>query len=283
MGLHELTTRLEKIDALDRPGRAVAGAVSRVLPPGPVKDLLSGTWLGHTLHPVLTDLPIGTLTSAMLLDLLGGEDTDRAAELLIGVGLVSSLPTAAAGLSDWTDTIAGERRLGFVHASSNTVALALYSGSWLARRRGNRRLGVALGFAGGAATLVGAYLGGHLSLTKGVGVDQTAFETGPRDWTAVLGEDELTDGELRRVDVEGTAVLLFKRGAEIRALSNRCSHLGCPLDEGQVHDGRVTCPCHGSTFRLDDGAVVRGPARTPQPVYEVRIEDGKLEVRRAHH
>ena len=278
MGLYELTERLGRIDALDGLGKTVAGAVARVFPHGPVKDVLSGTWLGHSVHPMLTDVPIGAWLSAGALDVLGDESTDTASEILIGVGLVASLPTMAAGLSDWSDTIGSERRIGFVHGGSNVVVSLLYASSLWARRRGNRSLGVSLGLIGAGVTAASAYLGGHLSLAMGVGVDHTAFEHGPMDWTTVMPESDLGD-EPRAVDVEDTTVMLVRRGGTIAALANRCSHLGGPLSEGELGDGTVTCPWHQSTFALVDGSIVTGPARAPQPAYDVRVEDGGIQIK----
>jgi nitrite reductase/ring-hydroxylating ferredoxin subunit/uncharacterized membrane protein len=279
MGIYELTERLEGLEGLDDFGSVVADAVGKLLPPGALKDALSGTWLGHSLHPVLTDLPIGTWTSAALLDLLGGEESARAAELLVGLGILSSLPTAASGFSDWADTQEGERRVGLIHAISNTAALGLLSGSYAARRRGNRRAGVLLGLAGTGIATFGAYLGGHLTMGLGVGANQTAFEDGITEWTAVADAGAAIEGEPTKVVHNATQLVLVKRGPRLYCLSSRCSHLGGPLDEGSVSGRAITCPWHDSTFDLDDGSVIRGPARCPQPAYEAREREGKIEVR----
>ncbi|MBA3431390.1 MAG: Rieske 2Fe-2S domain-containing protein, partial [Actinobacteria bacterium] len=246
---------------------------------GAVKNILSGTWLGHALRPALSDVPIGAWVSAMLLDLFGDEATDKAAQRLVGIGILAAVPTAASGLSDWADTGGGQRRVGLVHASANTTSLLLYSSSWFARRRGNRGLGAIFGFAGGGATLVGAYLGGHLSYAQGVGVDQTVFDEGPDDWSAVATEDELTDRAPKKVLVNSAGVLLYKDGDRIYAIASRCSHLGGPLEEGEIRDHSVVCPWHASAFSLADGAVIEGPARSPQPPYDVRAREGKIEIR----
>ncbi|MBW3615391.1 MAG: Rieske (2Fe-2S) protein [Actinobacteria bacterium] len=280
MRLRRLPEVVESAEVLDAPGDAVAGVVGKLLPPGPFKDALSGTWLGHALHPMLTDLPIGFWTSAFVLDFVGGHESDAAARRLVGWGVVAAVPTAASGLSDWADTTGGEKRVGVVHALANSVALACYTASWIARRRGHRTTGVALGVAGGAAATVGGYLGGHLISALGVGVDNTAFEEGPQDWTAVGSADQLAPGRPLLVDAAGVAVLVMQEGERIYGLANRCTHRGGPLHEGEVSGGCVSCPWHGSVFRLDDGEVERGPAALPQPVYEVRVRDGRLEVRR---
>ena len=279
MGLYERTERLEELGALDPLGEKLANVVSRLVPHGPVKDLLSGTWLGHSLHPVLTDVPIGAWVSASILDVVGGERTEEASEVLIGVGLLSAVPTVATGLTDWSDTIAGERRVGLLHAAGNVVVAALYGASLWARRRGNRGLGVLLGLSGGGVAMWSAYLGGHLSLGLGVGVNHTAYEKGGEEWTSTVPVDA-HGSEPQVVRVDDTAVVLVRRADRILALANTCSHLGGPLNEGEVRDGEIVCPWHLSTFRLEDGTVVRGPARSPQPAYDVRVEGGRVEVRR---
>lgn len=161
--MEALVERISRNKRLDSIGQAVGGAVGKVLKPGPVKDFLSGTWLGHAAHPVLTDLPIGSFTSALALDLLGGEDAAAGAQTLVGLGILSAVPTALTGLSELADL--GEERdwaVGAAHAFGNTAALACYGLSYLARRRGNRAMGIFWTVAGSAAMSWSAYLGGHL-------------------------------------------------------------------------------------------------------------------------
>ena len=279
--LHVLPERLGNLDQLDRPARVLASIAGRI-GPGKLKDALSGSWLGHALHPFLTDLPIGTWTSATLLDVVGGDESAAAADRLIGAGVLASLPTAVTGTTDWADTEksdANVRRVGVVHATANVVALGLFAGSLLARRRGNRARGKVLSFAGMGALTIGGHLGGHLSFAKGVGVDQTTFEERPTDWHRALDDTELGEGERRLVDVDGVAVVVGRDQGRLYALANRCCHRGGPLHRGTVANGEITCPWHGSTFRVEDGSLVRGPAAYPQPVYDVRVQDGAIEVR----
>jgi nitrite reductase/ring-hydroxylating ferredoxin subunit/uncharacterized membrane protein len=279
--LHTIPERLANVERLDSPARALA-TVARKVGPGKVKDALSGTWLGHALHPLLTDVPIGTWTSATFLDVLGGDESGPAADRLIGAGIIASLPTAVTGATDWADTERSDesvRRLGVVHATANVVALGLFAGSLLARRRGNRARGKALSLAGMGALTVGGHLGGHLSYAKGVGVDQTTFEERPTDWRPALADAALGEGERQLVEVEGVGVVVGRDGGVLFALANRCCHRGGPLHRGTVANREITCPWHGSTFRVADGSVVRGPAAYPQPVYDVRVEDGTIHVR----
>src|SRR4051794_26708787 len=209
--LHHLVERVGAASALDEPAEAVAEWVRGAIPKGPVKDALSGVPLGHAGHPLLTDVPIGTWLSATLLDVVGGDESRAASRRLIAAGILASLPAAASGLNDWADTTPADdsvRRVGAVHALANVAALTLYGASLAARRGGRHARGVTLGFAGAAALGLGGHLGGHLSYAKAVGVDQTAFESGPEEWTDVLDDSALGEGELCGVEVGGRAIVL---------------------------------------------------------------------------
>jgi nitrite reductase/ring-hydroxylating ferredoxin subunit/uncharacterized membrane protein len=278
----EVADAITALDQLDAPARAVGKTVRDTVSAGPVKDALSGTWLGHALHPVLTDLPIGTWTSAVLLDWLGGERSREAADRLIALGLAFALPTAVTGATEWADAEPASdevRRVGAVHAAANASAAMLFGASLSARRSGARGTGRLLALAGAGVMTASGLLGGHLSFAQGVGVDQTAFEEPPDEWTAALRDSDLPEGQSRYAEVGGVGVLVARHGGQVYALSNRCVHRGGALDEGELHDGCVTCPLHGSTFRLSDGQVERGPAAYPQPVWHVRVRNGVIELK----
>jgi nitrite reductase/ring-hydroxylating ferredoxin subunit/uncharacterized membrane protein len=280
--LHQLAERVGAAAALDGPAEAVAGWVRGIVPRGPVKDVLSGTPLGHALHPFLTDLPIGTWTSSALLDVVGGRAARPASERLIAAGLLAAVPTAASGLNDWADTTPADdsvRRMGAVHAVANVTALGLYAASLVARRRDRHGRGVALGMAGIGALTVGGHLGGHLSYAKAVGVDRTAFETGPEDWTEVYEDGALPEGALRSAELGGRKLVIARLHGQVHALADTCAHRGGALSDGKIVGDCVECPLHGSRFRLGDGGVERGPSAYPQPVYEVRVADGRIAVR----
>ncbi|HWB72168.1 MAG TPA: Rieske 2Fe-2S domain-containing protein [Egibacteraceae bacterium] len=280
MGVEALTARIEHSPALAAVGRSLGRRFASVVRPGTVKDLLSGTWLGHPLHPLLTDLTIGAWTSAAALDLFGGRQTQAAADALVGLGVASALPTAVTGLSDLSDVEDRQvRGIGAAHALGNTGALALYGLSYVARRRGQRPVATTLSVLGGAVMAAAGFLGGHLSYRKGLGVDRTAFLARLDEWTAVADDDALPEAKAQRVTVSGTDVLLYRHEGRIYALTNRCSHRGGPLDKGRIEDAQVTCPWHRSRFCLLDGSIVQGPATAPQPVYDVRVQAGKIEIR----
>ena len=276
--LQQTVRRLERLEALDKVARPLARTVGRAVRPRAVRNLLSGTFLGHPLHPTLTDVPIGAWIMSALLD-AAGPAAEQAADLLVTAGVIAAVPTAATGLNDWSDTDEPASRVGLVHATLNTTALSLYLASAVARARGRRRGGKALGLAGLGVLTGGAYLGGHLSFGLGVDVNRTAWQQQPQQWTPVLAGTDLPDGQHRKADAGGVPVLLYRTGGTVYALDATCTHMGGPLEDGTISDGCVTCPWHGSTFRLADGTIVRGPASTPQPCYQTRIQDGRIEVR----
>ncbi len=277
--LSDIANKLERAEALDDIGEALTGPVAAATRPDGVKQALSGGWLGHQLHPMLTDVPLGAWLSATALDVLGNAHDGVAARRLVGIGILAALPTAASGASDWVDTYGGEKRLGVAHALGNSVALVLQCASYRARRRGRRGRGALMSMAGLGAALGSAYLGGHLSYALGVGVNHTAFEFPPDDWTDVIAEDDLVDDRPIRADAGGVPVMVVRHGGAIRALSATCNHAGGPLDEGEIVDGCVVCPWHQSHFRLADGVARRGPAAIAQPTWATRVIDGRVEVR----
>jgi nitrite reductase/ring-hydroxylating ferredoxin subunit/uncharacterized membrane protein len=281
VGFHASAEKLGGLERLDAPAGAAAKAVQQVVGQGALKDLLSGTRLGHPLHPLLTDIPIGTLASATMLDLLAKERGEPAADILVAIGLLSALPTAAAGAADWSDSYGPDQRVGAVHAVANVIGLGLYGWSLRARRRGDRRAGTALGLAGMTSMAVGGYLGGHLSHSRGVGVNNAFYQHAPEDWTGVLEEAQLQEGASVRAVAGDATVLLYRSDGRIHAIGSRCSHAGGPLDEGDIDAANctVTCPWHQSVFRLEDGSVVHGPASVPQAAYETRTQDGQIEIR----
>ncbi|HEX4216801.1 MAG TPA: DUF2231 domain-containing protein, partial [Acidimicrobiales bacterium] len=242
-----------------------------------IRNLLSGTDLGHPLHPVLVDLPIGFWTSAMLLDYTG-RGQRRGARWLMAAGVLSALPAMASGLSDWSDTDLAEKRVGVVHAALNTTAVACFTMSWWARRKGGRS-GQGWSWLGATVATGAGWLGGHLAYNMGVGVDTNAFEVGPADWSKVSGEVD-GNGGVSGVTVDGVRVVAVQTGGTARVLADRCSHRGGPLSEGHRQGNCIVCPWHCSQFDLDSGVPTKGPASVPQPVYEARVEEGDLEVRR---
>jgi nitrite reductase/ring-hydroxylating ferredoxin subunit/uncharacterized membrane protein len=279
-GREAIAARLERLTFLDPVSGYVQRGVRAAVPQDTAaKDVLSGTWLGHPIHPPLTDVVVGSWTSAWLLDLFGGQMARSGSELLLGTGIATAVPTAAAGLSDWAELRGGTQRVGLVHAFGNTTALTLQVMSLRARLRGDHSKGVGLSTLAMGVAGMSAWLGGHLSFGRGVGVNQTAFEDFPAAWTALTDDSQLEPGKPIRRSAQGAGVMLVRHHGVIHALADRCSHRGCSLADGTLREGTITCKCHGSTFTLD-GRVVTGPATAPQPSLEVRVREGKIEVRR---
>ena len=249
-----------------------------------VLELLhGGRWVGHPLHPALSDLPIGLWAGVVVLDVAdrdpavhGGID---AAGVLSAAGIVTAGAAVLTGLSDWTVSSDQDRRVGLVHGLLNTVGLGLQGVSLGTRMAGHRGPARALGAAGLAVTAAAGYLGGHLVFTRGVMVNRVAWAIGPRRWTRTLLEADLPDDSPTAVEPEGRPVMLYRHGGRLYAIDNVCSHAGGLLSRGPVEELIVTCPLHGSRFALADGCVVRGPASQPQPALPTRIRNGWIEVR----
>jgi uncharacterized membrane protein len=167
------TERLERATTLDGPIHSIAPVIRAAIGDGRLSGLLSGQWLGHALHPLLTDVPIGTWTSSLILDFVGDQSTEAAADLLVGVGVAAVVPTALSGWADWSRTLTPEQsRVGLVHAAANLTAASMFSVSLLCRRRGRRGVAKLLSVAGAGALGVGGYLGGHLSYARSVGTGE---------------------------------------------------------------------------------------------------------------
>ncbi len=289
MGSPLIETLLGRAAWMDRPGEALQNFWHRLfkilgaLGP-PLKDFLHGTWLGHPLHALLTDVPIGAWTALVLLDLVDivtGESFGRAPDLVLWLGVLAALAAWLAGYTDWSDTVDLERRTGLTHGVLMTVGILLFVVSGLMRLPGD---GVAapatVSLIGYLVVAVGAYFGGELPFGFGTQVNRNAFIPLPEDFVPVARADEIAEGApvLGR-GPDGLRVLLFQQGGEITAINDVCAHAGGPLHEGEVRDGIVTCPWHGSRFRIRDGALRGGPATFPQVRFQVRVRAGTVEVK----
>jgi nitrite reductase/ring-hydroxylating ferredoxin subunit/uncharacterized membrane protein len=273
---------LEPIDqALERAVDAAVAAGGEAA--RPVRRFLHGSWLGHPLHPALTDVPIGAWTTAAVLDALdvatGGDRLAAGADAAVAVGLAGAVGAAVTGLNDWQPTDGRARKVGVAHGLLNGGATLLYGISLIMRKRGARAAGRGFGFAGLLVVTASAWLGGHLVSEERIGVDHSRDRPLPDDFVPVLPAAELAEGTLQRVEANGTPILLVRRGERIHALAETCSHLGGPLAEGELRGDSVVCPWHGSRFALVDGRVLDGPSSFPQPCLQVRVRDGQIEVR----
>ena len=274
-------------DGLQHIIQVVVGAHRK--PPRRLKSLLNGTWLGHPLHPAITDVPITAWITTAVFDVLWLISpvtfawAARGAEVTALIGLLAALGAIVTGLTDWSDTYGAERRVGLNHALFNALATTLYLVSFVLRlvqAPGDSILAAIIGFVGLASVLYAAYLGGDMVFTKGTGVNHTAWEAGSDDYEAVLPLERVEENKLYRVTASGVPVVLVRRGLQLYAISATCPHAGGPLDEGTLDGDIVECPWHGSRFCMRDGRVLTGPATVHAPRYDVRVRNGQVEVRR---
>ena len=274
--------RLERLTVLDKPAAVIRRTVQKIVSNPAVKDALHGVWLGHSLHPALAQVTLGSFISASLIDLVGGDR--KVSSGLMVTGLAAAVPTVAAGWTDWSESNPDQQRVGLVHASSNYAAVLCYAGALLQRRRG--RSGRLLSLAGLALGGSGATIGGHLSYRQGLGpnhVDRIE-DLAPKEWESLGPVADLRDGEpVRRLIGDDVPVMVVRRGADFCVLSDRCPHLAAPLHEGELigtdGDARIVCPWHGSQFFLDDGEVARGPATAAAARFETRVVGEELQAR----
>jgi nitrite reductase/ring-hydroxylating ferredoxin subunit/uncharacterized membrane protein len=249
-----------------------------------VADLLHGTWLGHPLHPVLITIPIGAWSLATIFDGLSlvqnSREAARTADRLIAIGIAAAVPTALAGLADYSTIKQEAAAEGALHGMMNGGGLGLYMLSLAARRSGRRNTGLLLSLSALGLVSASGWIGGELVYRHKVGVNHAGSPSHSEDWIPVLGHDEIADGESRRVLINDDPVMVHRTAHAVYALGATCSHAGGPLEEGTVEGECVTCPWHQSVFDLRDGSVVHGPATNAQPRYEARWRRGRIEVRR---
>jgi nitrite reductase/ring-hydroxylating ferredoxin subunit/uncharacterized membrane protein len=276
------------------------GLLNRMFQSGmlrPLKLFLNGTWIGHPLHPVLKDIPVGAWTFTVIFDLAGllfnVPSFGLAASVTTAVGIFGALGAAVAGLMDWMDVDPPEKSVGAVHAILNVTATVIFSVALFMRWQSHWQLSWTICIvslvAYGLMTF-GATLGGALVYRMGVMINRNAYAHGPADFRPAIAAAKLVEGQMTRVDVDGQPVLLVKTSSAagagsasgtgtIFAIGAVCSHYGAPLNKGTIEDGCVRCPWHGSRFALADGAVREGPTCTPVPSYEVRVVGDQVEVK----
>ena len=281
--LAELLERAAETPALDRYAVPYQRLVRRLIPRGPLRDILHGVHLGHPVHPPLAQIPLGAWFSAGILDLFPGHRIASGA--LVTVGLTAAVPTAVAGATDFSELHEQQMRVGVVHAATNVTATALYAASLVARVRRRPMRGRLLGYAGLATVSVGGYIGGHLAYRMAAGANhaEAVPHLIPPGWQRLARLDELPEGQLVPVQLGAVPLLVIRQASQVHVLADRCSHLSGPLHEGRRtgwgEDAQIECPWHGSTFRLRDGAVIHGPATAPQPTLRTRVVDGAVEVK----
>ncbi|MBB6098606.1 nitrite reductase/ring-hydroxylating ferredoxin subunit/uncharacterized membrane protein [Deinobacterium chartae] len=251
-----------------------------------LENALHGVPIGTPLHPVIVTVPIGAWTVAGVLDLLdlrGRREVRAGADIAVNVGIVGAAFAAVTGLTDWHKV--GEfklkRRVGFVHGSLNATALLMYIASSVLRARGARGVARPLGWAAFMISGASAHLGGTLVYKEAQGVTHVADLAPPDGFVPVLEEQALPENRPTRVLAGEVPVVLVRQEGQVYALAERCAHLGGPLAEGELQQGSLRCPWHGSRFRLQDGSVLEGPSAHAQPCFVTRVRNGKIEVQAA--
>jgi nitrite reductase/ring-hydroxylating ferredoxin subunit/uncharacterized membrane protein len=270
------------LDAVADPlSKAVRGAYEAAGPIGQqAKNALHGVWLGHPLHPVFTDLPLGAWTTALALDVAadGEPGMRRAATFAIGVGLAGAVGAAVTGLTDWSETDGRSRRTGLVHGLLNITATTLMAAAYVSRKGNTRARARACAWTGYAIALGAAYFGGDLVYGQRVGVTHAVVEE-PESFTPIAKSADVPDESMTRARKGDVDVLLARQHGRLCALAHSCAHMGGPLSEGTLKDGSVVCPWHASEFALDDGHVINGPATQSQPCFATREREGTIEVK----
>ena len=264
-------------DALGATAEAVLAPLGRR-----ARNFLHGVWLGHPLHVVLTDIPVGAWTTAAACDtyelVTGDNSAALVSDVAVGIGVAGALAASVTGLTDYSAVFEKPRRVATVHAVCNIVATACYAVSLWQRYNGQRRNGIITALTGYALSAAGAYLGGHLVFNERIGVNHAPEEL-PWEWTPLMEESDLPARKLCKAEVAGVPVVALRVGERIVVMAEKCSHLGGPMSEGRFDGETLTCPWHHSQFDLD-GRVVNGPATYAQPCFQVRVRRGRIEVRR---
>ncbi|MGZ8564177.1 MAG: Rieske 2Fe-2S domain-containing protein [Candidatus Limnocylindria bacterium] len=249
-----------------------------------LQDFLNGSWLGHSVHPVVVDVVVGGSTVALLLQLLAWltpAEVRTALVWTVALTWLAGLSAIVTGLTDFKDTAKGdEQNIVGLHGLINIVATLALIGAFVALLGEADGLAGWLIVAGFLVLSVGAFIGGHVVFKYGYMVNYNAFARGrkAKEFTAVLPAADLADATPTQAMLGTTALVVVRRGDLVFALKETCSHAGGPLSKGQLAGDTIVCPWHGSAFRLSDGAVRHGPSSTRQVAYRARITGDQVEV-----
>jgi nitrite reductase/ring-hydroxylating ferredoxin subunit/uncharacterized membrane protein len=253
-----------------------------------VADFLHGVWLGHPLHPVLTDVTIGAWTLGTIFDcaaaITDSDELRTSADHATLAGTVAAVPTAITGMVDFSTIPKSIAAPVFLHATLNVINFSLYLGSVQARRNGNRRKGVILSSVAFGLTMVSAWIGGTLVYRHKIGVSRADKFSKPKRFVPVAKVDCLKSGRPVCVEYDEKPVMLYRYGEEILAIGNTCAHAAGQLHEGKIEGHCVECPKHQSVYDMRNGKVVHGPACQPVMAFDTRVRNGNIEIRmQANH
>jgi nitrite reductase/ring-hydroxylating ferredoxin subunit/uncharacterized membrane protein len=248
----------------------------------PVQGFLNGTWLGHPVHAVVTDVPVGALTVSIVADLIGQHVV---ADVSMVLGVLAMVAAAVTGLADYAEVDGNARNRATVHGTIMVVTLVLYLASLLIRsgNPADRLVPILIAVVAYLLLALGAAIGGDLVYLIGTHVDRHAWRGAGTKWIALDlgGAADIPQGGPTKLRAGINDLVVVREGDRILALHAQCAHAGGPLAEGEIVGDQIQCPWHGSRFRLADGHVTRNPSMYDQPAYDVRrSESGGWEVRR---
>ena len=281
------------LERLSRPFARLSNGTAKVMDgffgvlgrPGKLlQDFLNGSWLGHSLHPVVVDVVVGGSTVAVLLQVLswlGVADLRTALVWVVGLTWLAGISAIVTGLTDFKDTATGnERNVVGLHGLVNIVTTLILVVAFFLLLGGADVVAGWLVVVSFGLLSIGAFIGGHVVFKYGYMVNHNAFARGKtaKEFTAVLPVSELPDATPTKASLGATMLVLVRRGDLVFALKDACSHAGGPLSEGKLAGDTIVCPWHASAFRLRDGAVRHGPASTRQVAYRARVSGEQVEV-----
>jgi nitrite reductase/ring-hydroxylating ferredoxin subunit/uncharacterized membrane protein len=248
----------------------------------PIQNFLNGSWLGHPVHAVVTDVPIGAMTVSVIADVIG---QPLVADVSLLLGVLGMVASAVTGAADYAEVDGTARNRATVHSVVMVLSLVLYLISLVIRSGSPADRLVPIVIALGAYLLLtlGAEIGGDLVYLAGTHVNRHAWRGAGAKWIALeLGDRaDIPEGGPTKLKAGINELAVIRQGDRILAVHAQCAHAGGPLAEGSLVGDAIQCPWHGSRYRLADGHNVRGPAMYDQPAYDVRrSESGGWEVRR---
>jgi len=254
------------------------GALLR--PIRPVKNFLNGKWLGHSIHAVLTDVPIGVLTLVIIFDVLDAAGTASlrtAADVTLVFGILAMLGAAVAGTADYMDTDDEPRVVATVHATFMVVALIIYLvslGLRLGTPTGDRTVAIVLSVIAYLIVAFAAWVGGEVVYGFGNMVNRHAWRFGSKSSWVKLDVTEIPENTPTAAKAGAQTLVVVRQGNTVYAMHSVCAHAGGPLAEGKLVDGCIECPWHQSRFELATGRAKQGPSTYDQPIYDVRPAEG---------
>lgn len=246
----------------------------------------------HPIHPMLVAFPIGLFITSLAFDLIGLWQNEAglwtAGWYCALAGLFAGAAAAIPGVIDLFGVVpprSSARSRGFLHGGLNSLVLALFIAEVVYRGGATPpdKISLILSGIGVAVLLYSGWLGGILVYRNQIGVDHRSANAGKwkevtlNRWNEpVCASQDLADGQLLLVNVEGTRVAVGRCEEGIIAFSDHCTHKGGPLSDGALIGCAVQCPWHGSQFDVRTGRVINGPADEKIEMYDAEVQNGQI-------